>query len=94
MNVVPAARLLDGVNVATVSPLLKLVDPATEFPLESFTVNDTELGTTASENVTVGAVETGLLDDPDTGVDPVTVGATPDPPDVLNTTSTQKFELW
>ncbi len=36
------------------------VVPGTVFPLESFTVNDAELGTTGSENVTVGSVETGI----------------------------------
>ena len=34
---------LDGVNVATVSAALNPTDPATLFPDESFTVNDTEL---------------------------------------------------
>ena len=47
-----------GVNVATVLPLLKLTAPATAFPLESCSVNDTVLGTTAWENVAVGATET------------------------------------
>src|ERR1700746_51036 len=41
---------LDGVNVATVSAALKPTDPATLFPPESFTVNDTVPGTTACEN--------------------------------------------
>ena len=58
------------------------------FPLESFTVNDTVLGTTASENVAVGATETGLLDDPESGVTLVTVGAGV-PDGVVYTTSTQ-----
>ena len=49
--------------------------PGTVFPLESFRVNDAELGTTASENVTDGSVETGLLDEPGRGVELVTDGA-------------------
>ena len=56
--VVLAASELDGVNVATVSALLKLTDPATLFPPESTTVNDTVLGVTACENVAVGATDT------------------------------------
>jgi hypothetical protein len=43
------------VNVATVLPPLKLTGPATALPPESFTVNDTESGATACENVAVGA---------------------------------------
>ncbi len=43
--------------------------PETVFPFGSFSVNDTELGTTASENVALGSMETGLLDEPVTGVD-------------------------
>ena len=74
---VPAASELDGVNVATVSEALKDVVPATEFPPESVTENDTEVGTTASENVAVGAVETGLLVEPVAGVTLVTDGAAP-----------------
>src|ERR1700722_16458532 len=42
--VTPAASELDGVNVATVLAPLKLTDPATLFPPESFTVNDTVPG--------------------------------------------------
>ena len=42
--------------------------PDTAFPPESFNVNDAVLGTTGSENVTVGAAETGLLDEPAAGV--------------------------
>ena len=45
--VVLAARGLVGVNVATVSVLSNEVVPGTVFPLESVTVNDTVLGTTA-----------------------------------------------
>jgi hypothetical protein len=66
---------LDGVNVATVLPALKLSEPATEFPAESLTVNDTVLGTTAWENVAVGAVETATPVAPWLGVTLVTVGA-------------------
>jgi hypothetical protein len=43
-------------------------------PFGSFSVNDTVLGTTASENVAVGPVETGLLDEPAIGVALVTAG--------------------
>ena len=45
-------------NVATVSAPLKLTVPATLFPPESFTVNDTVLGVTAWENVADGATDT------------------------------------
>src|SRR5690348_15354311 len=38
--VLPASEL-DGVNVATVPAPFRLTDPATLFPPESFTVNDT-----------------------------------------------------
>src|SRR6266480_871248 len=55
--VTPAASGLAGVNVATVSALLKLTVPATLFPPESFTVNDTVPGVTAWENVAAGATE-------------------------------------
>ena len=66
----------DGANVATVLPLLKDTDPATGFPLESTSVNDTVFGTTAWENVAVGATETATPVAPDAGVTLVTVGAT------------------
>ena len=69
-----AASELVGVNVATVLPVLKLTEPATLLPLESCTVNDTVFGTTAWENVAVGATETGLPVDPAVGVTVVTVG--------------------
>ena len=45
-------------NVATVSAPLKPTVPATLFPPESFTVNDTVPGVTACENVAVGATDT------------------------------------
>jgi hypothetical protein len=63
------------VNVATVSALLKLTEPATVPPAESFTVNDTVLGVTGWENVAVGATDTALPVDPSLGVTPVTAGA-------------------
>jgi hypothetical protein len=63
-----------GVKVATVLAPLKVTIPATGFPPESFSVNDTVLGTTAWENVAVGATETGLPVDPAFGVTLDTVG--------------------
>jgi hypothetical protein len=70
-------------------PLLSIdVVPETAVPLEFFSVNETLLGTTAWENVAVGAMETGSPDDPELGVTLVTVGVkTPDA--VVYTTSTQ-----
>ena len=56
--VVLAASELVGVNVATVSAPLKPTAPATLFPPESFTVNDTVPGVTACENVADGAADT------------------------------------
>ncbi len=61
-------------NVATVLPLLKPTVPATGFPLESTTVKDTVLGTTAWENVAVGATEVETPVAPELGVTLVTVG--------------------
>ncbi len=75
--VVLAASELVGVNVATVSAPLKLTDPATLFPLESSTVNDTVLGVTGCENVADGATDTATPVDPELGVTLVTVGGTP-----------------
>ena len=72
--VLPASEL-DGVNVATVSALLKLTVPATLFPPESFTVNDTVPGVTAWENVAVGATDTAMPVDPEPGDTVVTTGA-------------------
>src|SRR5215471_11269293 len=66
----------DGVNVATVLLPLRDTDPATGFPLESTTVNDTVPGTTAWENVAVGAAETATPVAPWAGVTLVTVGGT------------------
>jgi hypothetical protein len=74
--VTPAASGLAGVNVATVFPLLKLTVPATLFPPESFTVNDTVPGVTAWENVAAGATEAGTPVAPGLGVTLVTAGAT------------------
>src|SRR5215469_5395830 len=71
-----AASGLDGVNVATVSPLLKLTVPATGFPAESFTVNDTVPGVTACENVAAGATEAETPVAPALGVTAVTAGGT------------------
>jgi hypothetical protein len=72
-----AASELDGVNVATVSAALKLTDPATLFPPESTTANDTVPGVTACENVADGATDTALPVDPELGVTAVTDGGTP-----------------
>jgi hypothetical protein len=76
------------VNVATVSALLNDVAPETLLPPGPVTVNDAVLGTTASENVAVGSVDTGLLDEPATGVALTTVGGEGGGPVVLNITST------
>jgi hypothetical protein len=86
--VVEPASELDGVNVATVSAALKLTDPATLVPPESFTVNDTVLGVTGWENVAVGATDTALPVDPPTGDTVVTIGGVA-PADCEYTTSTQ-----
>jgi hypothetical protein len=72
--VVDADNELVGVNVATVFAPLNDTAPATEAPPESFTVNDTVPGTTACENVTVGATDTALPTEPAPGVTPVTDG--------------------
>ena len=57
--------MLAGLNVAVVPALSKLTDPAAGFPPESLSVNDTLPGTTAWENVAVGATESGLPDEPE-----------------------------
>ena len=88
MKVVSGASALEGVNVAVVSPLLKLTDPAAVFPPESLSVNDTLLGTTGWENVAVGATVTGLPEESLPGVELDTVGPEA-PAGVVNTTSTQ-----
>jgi hypothetical protein len=69
------ANWLPGVKVATVLVLSKVTDPATVFPPESLSVNDTVLGTTAWENVAVGATETETPVVPWFGVTLVTAGA-------------------
>jgi hypothetical protein len=74
--VVLAASELDGVNVATVLPLLKPTVPLTLFPAESTTVNDTVLGVTACENVADGATDTATPAAPELGVTAVTAGGT------------------
>jgi hypothetical protein len=73
--VTPADNAADGVNVATVFAPLKLTEPATEAPPAPVTVNDTDPGTTASENVAVGATDVATPVAPDTGVTPDTDGA-------------------
>jgi hypothetical protein len=85
--VLPASGL-DEVNVATVSAVLKLTEPATVFPPESVTVNDTVLGVTGWENVAVGATDTALPVDPEPGVTVDTTGGVV-PADGEYTTSTQ-----
>ena len=72
--VVLAVSELVGVNVATVFPLLKPTVPATVFPPESFTVKVTVFGTTACENVAVGATDTATPVEPSPGVTAVTAG--------------------
>jgi hypothetical protein len=64
-----------GVKVATVLAPLKLTEPATLLPLESCTVKDTVLGTTAWEKVAVGVTDTGTPLVPAVGVTLFTVGA-------------------
>ena len=86
--VVLDARGLAGVKVATVLAPLKLTVPATVAPPWSFSVNDTVLGTTAWENVAVGATETGTPVAPELGVTVVTVGGV-EPAVCEYTTSTQ-----
>ena len=67
---------LVGVKVATVFPLPSATEPATLFPAESLTVNDTVPGATAWENVAAGAAETATPVAPALGVTLVTVGGT------------------
>jgi hypothetical protein len=71
-----AASELPGVNVATVFPPLNPTVPATLFPAESTTVNDTVPGCTACENVTDGATDAATPEAPELGVTPVTAGGT------------------
>ncbi len=70
----PAASEFVGVKVATVSVLSKKVAPGTAFPFGSVSVNDSVPGTTGSDNVAVGWVETGLLDELASGVALFTAG--------------------
>ena len=77
--VLPASEL-DGVNVATVSAALKLTDPATLFPPESFTVNDTVLGVTGCENVADGATDTAFTRRPPNPASPSSPPAAWRPP--------------
>jgi hypothetical protein len=82
---------LDGVNVATVSAVLKLTVPATAFP-PAVTVNDTVLGVTGWENVAVGADDTATPVDPEPGVAVETTGGVA-PADGEYTTSSQELLL-
>jgi hypothetical protein len=84
VKVAPAASEFVGLNVAMVSALSKLSEPATSLPLESLSVNDTLLGTTASENVAAGAASTESPVEPAVGDTVVTVGGC----DVSKVTST------
>ena len=67
---------LDGVNVATVLPLLRATEPATVVPPGSLSVNDTVPGVTGWENVAVGATDTATPVAPLAGVMLVTAGGT------------------
>jgi hypothetical protein len=62
--VVPADSEFAGVKVPVVLALLNVTVPGTTLPFGSVTVNIAVLGTTGLEKVAVGAVETGLLDEP------------------------------
>jgi hypothetical protein len=73
VNVVLPASELDGMNVATVSALLKLTVPATLFP-PAVTVKVTVLGVTGWENVAVGAADTATPVAPEAGVTEYTAG--------------------
>ena len=63
-------------------------DPATLFPAESTTVNDTVLGVTGWENVADGATDTATPVAPELGDTLVTEGGVA-PADCEYTTSTQ-----
>jgi len=69
----PAANAADGVNVATVLPLLKPTEPATADPEPSFTVNTND-DDTASENVADGATDVDTPFAPSAGTCDVTDG--------------------
>jgi len=72
--VAPAANAADGVNVATVLPLLKPTVPATADPEPSFTVNTNDDDDTASENVADGATDVDTPVAPSAGTCDVTDG--------------------
>jgi hypothetical protein len=72
--VAPAANAADGVNVATVLPLLKPTVPATAEPEPSFTVNTSDDDDTASENVADGATDVATPVAPLAGTCDVTDG--------------------
>jgi hypothetical protein len=72
--VAPAANAADGVNVATVLPLLKPTEPATADPEPSCTVNTNDDDDTASENVADGATDVDTPVAPSAGTRDVTDG--------------------
>jgi hypothetical protein len=72
--VAPATNAADGVNVATVLPLLKTAEPATADPEPSFTVNTSDDDNTASENVADGATDVDTPVAPSAGLRDVTDG--------------------
>ena len=84
--VTPAASALAGVNVATVSAPLKPTDPATLFPPESTTANDTVPGVTACENVADGATDTACRSTPNSASRPSPPAARPGSPHWTATT--------
>jgi len=77
--VAPAANAADGVNVATVLPLLKPTVPATADPEPSFTVNTNDDDDTASENVADGATDVDTPVAPLAGTCDVTDGGVVSP---------------
>jgi hypothetical protein len=87
--VAPAANAADGVNVATVLPLLKPTEPATVDPEPSFTVNTSDDDATASENVADGATDVATPVAPSAGVRDVTDGGVVSAGVVLKIGSTQ-----
>jgi hypothetical protein len=88
--VAPPANAADGVNVATVLPLLKPAEPGTAAPEPSFTVNTSDDDATASENVADGATDVDTPVAPATGTCDVTEGGVVSPAAVVvNTGSTQ-----
>jgi hypothetical protein len=88
--VAPPANAADGVNVATVLPLLKPAEPGTAAPEPSFTVNTSDDDATASENVADGATDVDTPVAPATGTCDVTEGGVVSAGAVVvNTGSTQ-----